>query len=342
MSKHPKKKPVKKPVKKPERPKRPEKLERPEKLGESKKPLITLLVTGVVLVLLILILTLKPFRPNKEEIVLQPQVQSETPVAEPTPTPAPTPADFFRSVTLESKNPKDELIKMVGADNVSTVLAINRTDDKHFTKGMVITVPKTFDDPLKWEFMPQTINAASSIPKLILISQGTQAFGFYENGKLVRSGPVSSGKQSTPTSNGLYFTNWKGKRVISSVNDKWILNWNFNIQNNKGISIHQYSLPGFPASHSCVRMSAADAKWLFDWADQWILTANGRTELAHGTPVILFGKYDYKNKAPWKQLPTNTLAVHVEQKVVEDIVVNNLVTIQKEQMKREEVLKNLK
>lgn len=240
---------------------------------------------------------------------------------------------LFRTITLNSDKPGSELTKIVGIKNVFTVLAINRVDDKHLYSGMTVVIPQSFDKPEIWEFMPSNIESAKKIPKLVIISQRTQAFGFYEYGKLVRSGPVSSGKQTTPTKNGLYFTNWKGKEVVSTFSDEWILKWNFNIDNKEGISLHQYILPGYPASHSCVRMYEQDAQWLYDWANQWVLDSDGQTKLVNGTPVIIFGKYDFKKDAPWKKLPENPDATKVSVSEVDDIVFENIATIQKEQTK---------
>ncbi|HEY6403600.1 MAG TPA: L,D-transpeptidase, partial [Blastocatellia bacterium] len=82
------------------------------------------------------------------------------------------------------------------------------------------------------------------------------------------------------------------------------LPWYFNLDNKQGISFHQYDLPGYPASHGCVRLLEEDAAWIYGWADQWKLSADRRVE-TQGTPVIVFGKYDYGKQAPWKQLVTD-------------------------------------
>ena len=62
------------------------------------------------------------------------------------------------------------------------------------------------------------------------------------------------GSKAHQTTRGLHFTNWKGKEIISTVSDEWKLKWNFNIANHEGIGWHQYSMPGYPASHSCLRL----------------------------------------------------------------------------------------
>lgn len=230
----------------------------------------------------------------------------------------------FEEITLTSDKPGAELVAMFGLKNTSTILSINRVDDRNLNPGMTLIVPNSFKDSSQWEFMPAEINTAKDIPKLVVVSQRTQAFGFYENGKLVRSGPVSSGKKSTPTASGLYFTNWKGEEVVSTFDDEWILKWNFNIENEKGISLHQYALPGYPASHSCVRLYEKDAKWLYDWADEWVLSPDEVTVLQKGTPVIIYGSYEFNKKSPWKKLITDANATKVSEKELADVVENYL------------------
>src|SRR5690606_41381418 len=61
-----------------------------------------------------------------------------------------------------------------------------------------------------------------------------QAFAVYEKGVLMKWGPSNMGKKATQTPRGLFFTNWKGRRVRSTVDEEWILNWNFNIHNTGG------------------------------------------------------------------------------------------------------------
>ncbi len=272
-----------------------------------------------------------------------PIVQPEPIIQEPEPV-VPLPSEpeqnIFKIITLESTTPGKELTDMIGSANVPMVLAINRLDDKNLRQGMTLVIPTSFENIDQWEFMPSSIDAAKNIPKLIIISQRVQAFGVYEFGTLVRNGPVSSGKQSTPTPSRLYFTNWKGKEVVSTFSDEWILKWNFNLSNFEGVSMHQYALPGYPASHSCVRLYAHDAEWIYNWADQWIVTSDGSTKLASGTPVIIYGAYNFASPAPWKQLPENPEATKVSKDELESIVSENLSTIEHEAAVRAEVIAN--
>ena len=73
--------------------------------------------------------------------------------------------------------------------------------------------------------------------------------------------------------------------------------------------MHQYFLPGYPASHACVRMQEKDAKWIFDWAEQWKLSSRTGAVIKTGTPVIIFGEYAYGKTQPWLNLPTDKLSI---------------------------------
>jgi len=222
------------------------------------------------------------------------------------------PKNTYTTITL------DDLAKTVGPANVEAVLRINRVDATNLKKGMTLIVPSDYS--INYNPFPETISAAATIPKLVLVSQKIQFFGMYEFGKLIRSGPVSSGKESTPTKSKLYFTNWKGERVISDVNDTWILKWDFNLDNFDGTSIHQYSLPGYPASHSCVRLFAADAK-----LNGWTLSVAANQHVLGW--LILFPPREFEGSL-----------VHLTDEELSTIVTKNLDTITAEANNRAAVL----
>lgn len=189
---------------------------------------------------------------------------------------------------------------------LKTIAAINRIDVFRIRAGSSLIIPDTFYTDFKFYTpFPEHLNIPDSIPKFIFVQLRIQLFAAYENGNLVRVGPISSGRKSKQTPQKLYYTNYKSKRKISTVDGSWIMPWYFNISNNGGIGLHQYALPGYPASHSCVRMYEENARWIFDWAQQWILTSNQTQILVNGTPVLVYGDYDFSQPSPWKQLPKN-------------------------------------
>ena len=184
--------------------------------------------------------------------------------------------------------------------DLQTVLKINRIDAKH-ARGRILIVPDSIGPELRYSPLPDSLPNLRHIPKFVLVSQRVQAFGAYEEGRLVRWGPTSTGKEATPTDSGLFFTNWKSKRAISTDDPSWILNWYVNFIALKGVAFHQYDLPGRPASHGCVRLLEVDARWMFQWADQWV-PGRGRAVKEYGTPVLVVGDYDYRAPAPWVRL----------------------------------------
>ncbi len=200
--------------------------------------------------------------------------------------------------------PFDQWGRFAALDSVQrmTVLKINRIDLAH-AKRRNILVPDSIAGELEYAPLPAELEELREIPKFIAVSRRVQAFGAYEYGRLVRWGPTSTGKLSTPTDSGLFFTNWKSRTAVSTDDPTWILNWYFNIMALKGVAFHQYELPGKPASHGCVRLLEEDAQWVYGWAEQWV-PGRGSQVKEYGTPVLIFGDYAYGQPAPWLGLAT--------------------------------------
>ena len=215
------------------------------------------------------------------------------------------------------------------------VLALNRVDAVNLKKLDSIVVPTDFSGDLEY-YMPFPIEVATlnEVSKIILFSYATQAFATYEYGVLTHTGPTSLGREKDKTPTGLFFTNWKAEETISTFNDEWELKWNFNIENKLGIGFHEYELPGYPASHSCLRLLEKDAKMLYEFADQWELESAEKVKLK-GTPVIVFGSYDFKNLKIWNTLPQDAKALSISEAALETTITPYLSSILKEQTKRE-------
>ena len=192
------------------------------------------------------------------------------------------------------------------------LLKINRRDLKHLKEGETYAVPNSGDNEITYSPFPTHVSLLDSIHRVLLVSRKVQAFAAYENGKLIKWGPTSTGKKSTPTPEGLYHTNWKSKETHSTVDDAWLLKWYFNLDNLEGISMHEYDLPGYPVSHSCVRLLSEDAEWIYNWAEQWKLSPDGKTVAENGTPVIVFGEYGYGKTPPWKKITADPHASEVQ------------------------------
>lgn len=182
---------------------------------------------------------------------------------------------------------------------------LNRRDREHLPRvdptvvGLI--VPSVWaDDELAFSPFPRDYPWVRGVAKSIVVDQTTQAFAAYEFGRLVRWGPVSTGRKETPTPLGAFSLTWKAKHRRSTDNDQWLLRWYFNFVNARGVSFHQFDLPGYPASHACVRLLERDAEWLYSWGDQWTLDPDGRRIVSTGSTVLIVGRYS--SPAPWTSL----------------------------------------
>lgn len=207
---------------------------------------------------------------------------------------------------IKDKDSILQIDKYFNDSQLKIILAINRIDFAKLYGAEILAIPDTFLYNLKYYSpYPDSLQVLDSINKIILISYPAQAIGMYEKGKLIRWMPTSMGKKSTPTPTGLFHANWKSKQTKSTDDSSWVLKWYFNLDNFRGVSLHQYELPGHPASHACMRLYEEDAEWLYYWAEQWKLDAEQLKILAYGTPVIIFGDYNFDQSPPWYNLPAN-------------------------------------
>ncbi len=226
-------------------------------------------------------------------------------------------------------------INAADSNKLKIVLAVNRTDAAGFAQMDSVIIPGDMSGDLLYYLpFPVTVNYLKDINKIIFFSYPTQTFAAYENGVLVYTGPTNMGRKKDPTPTGLFYANWKAEKTISTVNDEWELLWNFNIANKEGVGWHQYSLPGYPASHSCLRLQENDARYLYTWADQWVLDKKDSIQL-NGTPVIVFGSYNFEAPKPWLQLPMNAHALDITETAIEKETITYLPEIIAEQKKRE-------
>jgi len=192
--------------------------------------------------------------------------------------------------------------KRYTAEQLGVLEKLNRRDLEHLIRLDAIVVPETWTDELSFSPLPADWPAAQAHLKALVVDQPSQLFGAYEAGKLVRWGPVSSGRKETPTPAGEFTLTWRAKSRRSTDNEQWVLKWYFNFVNARGVSFHQFDLPGVAASHACVRLLERDARWVYDWGQEWTLSPDRKTVLATGTPVVIVGTYAFDRPAPWLSL----------------------------------------
>src|SRR5215210_6712663 len=113
--------------------------------------------------------------------------------------------------------------------------------------------------PGEWVWAPQI---AKSGPVLVYVDLGRQRATVYRNGVRIGVSTISSGKDGYDTPTGVFTILEKDKDHRSRTYDdapmpyQQRLTW-------KGVAMHAGNLPGFPASHGCVRLPMEFAKRLF-------------------------------------------------------------------------------
>jgi hypothetical protein len=180
---------------------------------------------------------------------------------------------------------------------------LNRADVGHLDRLPLLVVPVAWDeDELTHSPLPLRYGQDAAWPTLVVAYLPGQVFGAYELGVLVQWGPISSGGRTRRTAPGLFALNWRSAGRASTVNPEWFMRWYFNFDNRDGLAFHAYSLPGYPASHGCIRLLERDARWLFDWGRGWKTDGTGTGVAEAGTPVLIVGHYDFDALPPWRSL----------------------------------------
>ena len=186
------------------------------------------------------------------------------------------------------------------ADQIGLLAKLNRADPPHLPRLPRIIVPDRWDrDELFYSPMPRILQQLSLERKAIIVYLPAQVFGAYNCGALVRWGPVSSGRRSRQTPPGTYRLNWRARVHVSTEDPTWIMHWYFNFSNNYGLGLHQYSMPGRPASHGCVRLLEGDAMWLFEWGEACGIDPDTNDVIRPGTLVLVMGRYNFEEPQPW-------------------------------------------
>lgn len=142
-------------------------------------------------------------------------------------------------------------------------MKINRIDTRHFPIGKKVFVPVDLSKARSYVPVPKHL-ADSRGEREIRIFLNMQYFGAYENGELLFWGPCSSGSTRRRTPPGMFYVNYKERMKRSLKYDNAPMPFSINYHN--GYFIHQQSLPGYPASHGCIRLLTRDAAKLFIWA----------------------------------------------------------------------------
>lgn len=153
------------------------------------------------------------------------------------------------------------------------VQRINRTYN-YLYAGKTIAVPKNLKDADLLDYSPFAKKIKSEHEKQVIIDQNKLAWAAYdEEGQLVKWGPIASGSSKCSDSNKACLTMTGIFRVFSKEDEKCKsaifpigkggAKMPYCMYFHKGFAMHGSSdMPGYRASHGCVRMFIRDAFWL--------------------------------------------------------------------------------
>lgn len=211
--------------------------------------------------------------------------------------------DVVRQYRVEPRGDKPwDLGGRFASWQVAILEMLNRADAQHLARQGLLVIPLEWHvDELAYSPFPRTYPAAAARPKLLVVDQPAQAFAAYQEGHLVRWGPVSTGRRAHQTPSGLLHLNWRWRGRHSTVNPAWYMEWYVNFHNTRGLALHAYALPGHPASHACIRLLTRDAIWIYEWADVWTLDRRGQLT-GLGTPLLIVGQHAFDEAPPWRSL----------------------------------------
>ena len=99
-------------------------------------------------------------------------------------------------------------------------------------------------------------------PALVVVNLETQRLVLFRNGVPVAASTVSSGKTGHETPTGVFSILQKNKEHYSKTYNNAPMP-NMQRLTSRGIALHAGNLPGYPASHGCVRLPLAFSKLLF-------------------------------------------------------------------------------
>ena len=161
--------------------------------------------------------------------------------------------------------------------------------------GKVIAVPRHLKETTLLDYSPFPQSIKTEHEKLVIVDQNKLAWGAYDaEGHLVKWGPIASGRTKCSDSNKVCLTMTGIFRVFSKENEKCKSDifpigkggakMPYCMYFHKGFAMHgSDDMPGYRASHGCVRMFVRDAKWL----NETFVDAMNEAKNQPGTKVVV-------------------------------------------------------
>jgi hypothetical protein len=185
---------------------------------------------------------------------------------------------------------------------------LNRKERRYLkVADTVLVADSLVPDMVAYSIFPRVYPGAVNIPKIVMVSNAYQAYACYEYGKQVRFAATNTGKEKTQTYPGRYAMVWKQELRLSSLDSTWKMPYTWNIHRYAGSAFHKFDMPGYPASHSCLRQFMDDAKWLYGWGKGAKYDSNRVAIHLSGTPVLIIDHFDFRRPrtGPWVALRSN-------------------------------------
>jgi hypothetical protein len=179
------------------------------------------------------------------------------------------------------------------------------------TKGTPIGKPTGQLKPGQYWWKPEL---SPSGPLMVLVSVPMQTMSVYRNGILIGRSTVSTGSQGHATPGGVFTILEKKQEHYSKKYDNapmpnmQRLTWT-------GIAMHSGNLPGYPASHGCIRLPYDFSQLLFSATSKGgtVVVGDGKTPVPHlaSNPGLMLAPKDFTPEM-LRPLATNDYDWHPE------------------------------
>ena len=136
---------------------------------------------------------------------------------------------------------------------------------------------------------PATALPKPTGPLVIVVSIGKQTVTVYDDGKVIAKSPISSGTASNPTPTGIFSILEKNRYHYSNLYGGAPMPFMQRVTNS-GVAMHAGDLPGYPASHGCIRLPYSFARSLFGITDvgaRVIITDEDPTPAEFNSPHLV-------------------------------------------------------